>query len=127
MTLSPDEYQDHLKTTAVRAGFSFGDIILPSDKTVLVGHLRFGYLDWGNDGLRPLLFLHGGALTAHTWDLCCLALRDEFHCVALDQRRRGKMTSRVYIAGSPQKFFGVISRRLSRTHSRSRRIVGKLS
>ena len=54
-----------------------------------VGHLRFRYLDWGNEGLRPLLFLHGGALTAHTWDLCCLALRDEFHCLALDQRGHG--------------------------------------
>ena len=28
-------------------------------------------------------------LTAHTWDLCCLALRDEFHCIALDQRGHG--------------------------------------
>ena len=56
---------------------------------MLVGHLRFRYLDWGNEGLRPLLFLHGGALTAHTWDLCCLALRDEFHCIALDQRGHG--------------------------------------
>jgi pimeloyl-ACP methyl ester carboxylesterase len=36
-----------------------------------------------------MLFLHGGALTAHTWDLCCLALRDEFHCIALDQRGHG--------------------------------------
>src|SRR5207248_978078 len=33
--------------------------------------------------------LHGVALTAHTWDLCCLALRDEFHCIALDQRGHG--------------------------------------
>src|SRR5246127_5157989 len=89
MTLSADEYQDHLKTTAVRAGFSFEDVVLPNDKTVLAGHLRFRYLDWGNEELRPLLFLHGGALTAHTWDLCCLALRDEFHCIALDQRGHG--------------------------------------
>ena len=35
------------------------------------------------------MFLHGGALTAHTWDLCCLALRDDFHCLALDQRGHG--------------------------------------
>src|ERR1700739_1542703 len=89
MTLSADEYHDHLKTTAVRAGFSFGDVVLPSDKTVLVGHLRFRYLDWGNEELWPLLFLHGGALTAHTWDLCCLALRDEFHCIALGHRGHG--------------------------------------
>jgi esterase len=89
MTLSADEYHDHLKTTAVRAGFSFDEVVLPSDKTVLIDKLRFRYLDWGNEGLRPILFLHGGALTAHTWDLCCLALRDEFHCMALDQRGHG--------------------------------------
>ena len=89
MTLSAEEYHDHLKTTAVRAGFAFGDVILPSEHDVSVGRLRFRYLDWGTKGLRPILFLHGGALTAHTWDLCCLALRDEFHCVALDQRGHG--------------------------------------
>ena len=89
MTLSAEEYREHLKTTAVRAGFSFDKVVLPSEKTVLVGHLQFRYLDWGREGLRPLLFLHGGALTAHTWDLCCLALRSEFHCVALDQRGHG--------------------------------------
>ena len=89
MTLSADEYRDHLETTAVRAGFAFGGVVLPSEHDVNVGQLRFRYLDWGTKGLRPILFLHGGALTAHTWDLCCLALRDEFHCVALDQRGHG--------------------------------------
>jgi pimeloyl-ACP methyl ester carboxylesterase len=89
MSLSAEEYHDHLKATAVRAGFSFDEVVLPSEKTIPVGQLRFRYLDWRNEGLRPLLFLHGGALTAHTWDLCCLALRDEFHCIALDQRGHG--------------------------------------
>jgi esterase len=89
MTLSAEEYHDHLKTTAVRAGFSFDEVVLPSEHNVSVGQLRFRYLDWGTVGLRPILFLHGGALTAHTWDLCCLALREEFHCMALDQRGHG--------------------------------------
>src|SRR5205814_301136 len=31
----------------------------------------------------------GGGLTAHTWDLVCLALRAEFRCLALDQRGHG--------------------------------------
>src|ERR1700758_3913511 len=89
MTLSAEEYHDHLKTTAVRAGFSFDEVVLPEEHRVAVNGLGFRYLDWGTKGLRPILFLHGGALTAHTWDLCCLALRDEFHCVALDQRGHG--------------------------------------
>ena len=89
MTLSSEEYRDHLKSTSVRAGFSFAEVALPAEHDVVVGDLRFRYLDWGKPGLRPILFLHGGALTAHTWDLCCLALRDEFHCMALDQRGHG--------------------------------------
>src|SRR5271170_5348883 len=89
MTLSLEEYHDHLKTTAVRAGFSFDDVVLPNEHDVSVGQLRFRYLDWGTKGLRPILFLHGGALTAHTWDLCCLAMRDQYHCMALDQRGHG--------------------------------------
>jgi pimeloyl-ACP methyl ester carboxylesterase len=89
MTLSAEEYHDHLKTTAVRAGFSFDEVVLPQQHRVTVNGLGFRYLDWGTKGRRPILFLHGGALTAHTWDLCCLALRDNYHCMALDQRGHG--------------------------------------
>ena len=89
MTLSAEEYHDHLKTTAVRAGFSFDEVVLPEQHRVTVSGLGFRYLDWGTKGQRPILFLHGGALTAHTWDLCCLALRDDYHCMALDQRGHG--------------------------------------
>jgi pimeloyl-ACP methyl ester carboxylesterase len=89
MSLSSEEYRDHLQSTSVRAGFAFDDVVLPDERHVAVGGLRFRYLDWGTNGKRPILFLHGGALTAHTWDLCCLALRDDFHCIALDQRGHG--------------------------------------
>ena len=89
MSLSSEEYRDHLQSTSVRAGFSFDEVALPDERHINVNGLRFRYLDWGTSGQRPILFLHGGALTAHTWDLCCLALRDEFHCMALDQRGHG--------------------------------------
>jgi pimeloyl-ACP methyl ester carboxylesterase len=89
MSLSSEEYRDHLQSTSVRAGFSFDKVPLPDERDVTLSGLRFRYLDWGTKGLRPIVFLHGGALTAHTWDLCCLALRDEFHCMALDQRGHG--------------------------------------
>ena len=89
MSLSSEEYRDHLQSTSVRAGFNFDAVVLPDERQVTANGLRFRYLDWGKEGQRPILFLHGGALTAHTWDLCCLALRDEFHCLALDQRGHG--------------------------------------
>jgi esterase len=37
----------------------------------------------------PVVFLHGGGLNAHTWDIVCLALREEHHCYALDLRGHG--------------------------------------
>ena len=91
MSLSPEEYREHLATTAVRAGFSFRDseVVLPQSHEFHLGRMRFHYLDWGNKHRPTIVFLHGGALTAHTWDLVCLALRDDFHCVALDQRGHG--------------------------------------
>jgi esterase len=89
MSLSADEYREHLATTAVRAGFEFPGIALPEDHDVQVEKMRLHYLDWGNKQLPPIVFLHGGALNAHTWDLCCLALRDDYHCIALDQRGHG--------------------------------------
>jgi esterase len=89
MSLSSEEYRDHLQSTASRAGFSFDAVELPEERVVAANGLRFRYLDWGQQGNRPILFLHGGALTAHTWDLCCLALREDFHCLALDQRGHG--------------------------------------
>ena len=89
MSLSPDDYREHLETTAARAGFDSAEVVLPHSRTRQIGALRLRYLDWGGEGLPRMLFLHGGALTAHTWDLCCLSLRAEYHCLALDQRGHG--------------------------------------
>src|SRR5262245_49859397 len=51
--------------------------------------MRFHYLDWGTRGRPPMVFLHGGGLNVHTWDLVCAALKPERHCIALDQRGHG--------------------------------------
>jgi pimeloyl-ACP methyl ester carboxylesterase len=45
-------------------------------------------LDWGGDG-PGVIFLHGGALSAHTWDYVCLELRSSYRCVCLDLRGHG--------------------------------------
>src|SRR5918998_1067288 len=89
MSLSAEEYREHLATTSVRAGFEFDDVVLPGKGDIRVGELQMHYLDGGKKENPPILFLHGGALTAHTWDLCCLALRDEYHCLAMDLRGHG--------------------------------------
>jgi esterase len=80
---------EHLKLAASIAGVDVQRFVLPESRHVLVGNMRFHYLDWGTAGKRPVLFLHGGGLNAHTWDLVCLSLRDDFHCLALDLRGHG--------------------------------------
>jgi pimeloyl-ACP methyl ester carboxylesterase len=84
MSLSTDEFHAHLELSAATAG------VLPGQHHLLLGRMRFHYLDWGTAGRPPVVFLHGGGLNAHTWDLVCAALRQERHCLALDQRGHGE-------------------------------------
>jgi len=77
-----------LNTALKIAGLKPATVTLPEDRQVIVGNMRFHYLDWGGSGY-PILFLHGGGLTAHTWDVMSVMLRDRFHCIALDQRGHG--------------------------------------
>lgn len=79
----------HLLAAAAQAAGIDAAIVTPTDHTTTLNGLRFHYLDWGNAGLPTLVFLHGGRLQAHTWDLAALLLRDRYHIVALDQRGHG--------------------------------------
>jgi pimeloyl-ACP methyl ester carboxylesterase len=45
--------------------------------------------DYGGEGKRPLLFVHGGSAHAHWWDFVAPAFVDRFHVLALDQRGHG--------------------------------------
>lgn len=51
--------------------------------------VRLHYLDWSG-GPDTLVLLHGGALSAHTFDLLALALGEAVRCVALDLRGHGE-------------------------------------
>lgn len=86
---APSEALEHLRLATEIAGLDVDELVMPTDHDVVVNGLRLHYLDWGRHGRAPLLFLHGGGLTAHTWDLVCLALRAEYRCLALDQRGHG--------------------------------------
>ncbi|MGE0388247.1 MAG: alpha/beta fold hydrolase [Gammaproteobacteria bacterium] len=70
-------------------GIAYGDDAPPSEGFLQSNGLRMHWLDWGGADRPTVLFLHGAALTAHTWDLVCLALRGQYRCVALDQRGHG--------------------------------------
>ncbi len=85
----PADYGALMAEAARAAGITPTAIVRPADHEVVVGDLRLHYLDWGNSHLPDLLLLHGGGLTAHTWDMAALLLRDRYRLVALDQRGHG--------------------------------------
>ena len=79
---------DQLRAVTDIAGLKPSKIVMPEDHHTIVGAMRFHYLDWGGNG-HPILFLHGGGINAHTWDVVSLMLRERYHCIALDQRGHG--------------------------------------
>jgi esterase len=89
IVLTESEQIEHLKLTADFAGLKLPELTLPESHHIVVHRIRLHYLDWGVKGRPPIVFLHGGGLNAHTWDIVCLMLRRDYHCVALDQRGHG--------------------------------------
>lgn len=89
MSLEPAEQLEHLRLALELSQLEGIDPVLPEDRDVVLGGLRIHYVDWGTRGHPTLLFLHGGGLTARTWDLVCLALRGRYRCLAMDQRGHG--------------------------------------
>src|SRR5262245_34472515 len=61
----------------------------PRDHHARLRGLRFHWLDWGAAGAPPLLLLHGGAQTAHSFDEVAPGLARTHHVVSLDQRGHG--------------------------------------
>ena len=82
-------YIDDMRACAEAIDLGVTEFVQPEDRWVRLNGIDFHYLDWGNNHLPPLVLLHGGALTAHTWDMAALLLRDKYHVIALDQRGHG--------------------------------------
>ena len=61
----------------------------PRDGTTVLNGLRFHFLDWGTTGQPPMLLLHGGTQTAHSWDEVAADFARDHHVLALDQRGHG--------------------------------------
>jgi esterase len=83
------DYRSYLSALCHAKGIHDCELSLPGECTIDLGGMNFHYLDWGNRENTPILLLHGGAQTCHTWDLCCLLLQDQYRCLALDQRGHG--------------------------------------
>jgi esterase len=61
----------------------------PVDHSTTLNGLRFHFLDWGTEARSPLLLIHGGAQTAHSWDEVAPDLARDHHVLAIDQRGHG--------------------------------------
>ncbi len=83
------DYTEEMRACAEAIDLGPAAIVRPEDRWADLNGIRFHYLDWGNDHLPHLVLLHGGSLTAHTWDMASLLLRDRYHVIALDQRGHG--------------------------------------
>lgn len=85
----PEDERAHLSALASHAGIDGEGIDPPIARRVEISGLGFRYLDWGKPEAPPIVLLHGGGQSAHTWDPCCLALARRYRCLALDQRGHG--------------------------------------
>ena len=90
MASSPEVAQGMtLHQAARQLGVSFTQEIEGSDRSILVNGLNFHYLKWGDAARPTVLMLHGALQQAHSWDFVSLALSDDYHILALDQRGHG--------------------------------------
>jgi len=84
-----DWHPEALARIADRLGIASTDLAPPRSRSFRTpGGPNIHVLDWGGQG-PPAVLLHGGSLTAHTWDYVAIALRADFRLVALDMRGHG--------------------------------------
>jgi esterase len=58
-------------------------------RNIVLRQLRFHFLEWGARDAPPIVLLHGGHQSAHSWDLVSLHLARRYRVLALDQRGHG--------------------------------------
>jgi pimeloyl-ACP methyl ester carboxylesterase len=58
-------------------------------RNIVLRHLRLHFLEWGAPDAPPIVLLHGGHQSAHSWDLVSLHLARRYRVLALDQRGHG--------------------------------------
>jgi len=85
---SSDEFGS-LRTSASDLGIPYAPATSYCSCNIVVRRLRFHYLEWGAPDAPPIVLLHGGHQSAHSWDLVSLYLAQRYRVLALDQRGHG--------------------------------------
>jgi esterase len=78
-----------LLTSAADLGIPHTHHVRYVSRNIVLRQLRLHFLEWGEPGAPPIVLLHGGHQSAHSWDLVSLHLAQRYHVLALDQRGHG--------------------------------------
>ncbi len=83
-----DEFRS-LLASAVDLGIPHAQNVPYRSCNIVLRQMRFHYLEWGVPDAPPVVLLHGGHQSAHSWDLVSLHLAQTHRVLALDQRGHG--------------------------------------
>ena len=78
-----------LLASAADLGISHAPDVAYRSRNIVLRQMRFHYLEWGASDAQPIVLLHGGHQSAHSWDLVSLHLAQRYRVLALDQRGHG--------------------------------------
>jgi esterase len=83
-----DEFRS-LLTSAADLGIPHAPAVPYRSCNIVLRQMRFHFLEWGHADAPPIVLLHGGHQSAHSWDLVSLHLAQRYRVLALDQRGHG--------------------------------------
>ncbi len=83
-----DEFRS-LLSSAADLGIPHSRDVPYTSCNIVLRQMRFHFLEWGCPDARPIVLLHGGHQSAHSWDLVSLHLAQNYRVLALDQRGHG--------------------------------------
>jgi pimeloyl-ACP methyl ester carboxylesterase len=83
-----DEFRS-LLSSASDLGIPHAPDVPYASRNIVLRQMRFHFLEWGRPDAPPIVLLHGGHQSAHSWDLVSLSLARHYRVLALDQRGHG--------------------------------------
>jgi len=78
-----------LLASAADLGIPHAPAVPYRSRNIVLRRMRFHFLEWGAPDAPPIVLLHGGHQSAHSWDLVSLYLARRYRVLALDQRGHG--------------------------------------